>query len=213
MIKHLLNNNSLPHLFFYGMTGTFKTTTITSIVNYIYGKSNSTHVLKLTASDGRGINSVRDEIKCFAEKTIILNNDLQLIILDDIGSMTYDAQSALRRIIEIYSSNVRFCLLCNNKCKLIQAIKSRCLMIKFKLPTNHEIKQVLTYILITENKIEYSNIIDDIVYISSNALRKAINTLQVVTYHHNITSELCYYLTGFSSIQNIALIYLFYRTL
>ena len=57
-------------------------------------------VMKLDASDDRGINSVRDEIKGFAEKMTINNKGIKLIILDEADSMTFDAQFALRRIIE-----------------------------------------------------------------------------------------------------------------
>ena len=75
-------------------------------------------VMKLDASDDRGINSVRDEIKGFAEKMTINNKGIKLIILDEADSMTFDAQFALRRIIEKYSKTTRFCLICNYDNKL-----------------------------------------------------------------------------------------------
>ena len=54
--------------------------------------------MKLDASDD-GINSVREEIKGFAEKITIFNKGIKLIILDEADSMTFDAQFALRRIV------------------------------------------------------------------------------------------------------------------
>lgn len=207
LIKKLLDNKSLPHLIFYGKICTFKSTTVTSIVNYIYGKPTSMNMLKLTASDDRGINSVREEIKCFAEKINILDNVLQLIVLDDIDSMTYDAQSALRRIIEIYSNNVRFCLLCNNKCKIIHAIKARCLMIKFKLPSTESIHNILNNILIKEKKEKYKKILNDIIFISDNDLRRSINNLQLCTYNSSISSKFCYNLNGYPSINTMKKIF------
>ena len=60
ILKNLLKNKSLPHLLFHGNSGVGKTSTISAIVDYIYGKNKAFMVMKLDASDDRGINSVRD---------------------------------------------------------------------------------------------------------------------------------------------------------
>ncbi len=49
----------------------------------------------------------------------------QLIILDEADSMTNDAQNALRRIMEKFTENVRFCLIGNYLSKIIPALQSR----------------------------------------------------------------------------------------
>ena len=75
-LKDMIRNGSFPHLIFYGISGTGKTSTILSICRELYGKKKTLMVMKLDASDDRGINSVRDEIKGFAEK---MKNLLQKI--------------------------------------------------------------------------------------------------------------------------------------
>ena len=101
-IKKLIKAEVLPHLLFYGPSGTGKTSTIMAIANELYGNNIRLMVMKLDASDDRGINSVRTEIKGFADRTNMFINGVKLIILDEADSMTVDAQFALRRIIEKY---------------------------------------------------------------------------------------------------------------
>ena len=109
ILENMLNDNSLPHLLFYGISGTGKTSTITSLAKKLYKNNVNLMVMKLDASDDRGINTVREEIKGFAEKKSMFQKGVKLIILDEADSMTFDAQFALRRIIEKYSDLTRFC--------------------------------------------------------------------------------------------------------
>ena len=85
----------------------------------------------MNASDDRGINIVRDEIVSFAQSKTLHNDPkakitFKLVILDEADAMTKDAQNALRRVIEKYTDNVRFCIICNYLSKIIPALQSRC---------------------------------------------------------------------------------------
>lgn len=193
ILKNLLKNKSLPHLLFHGNSGVGKTSTISAIVDYIYGKNKAFMVMKLDASDDRGINSVRDEIKGFAEKMTIFNKGIKLIILDEADSMTFDAQFALRRIIEKYSDNTRFCLICNYENKIIKPIKSRCVNIRFYPVKNEIIIQKLKSICENENIKYTSNGLHTISRISNGDMRKAINILQsLYSQKKTIKSSVCY---------------------
>ena len=203
-IKCLLDNKSLPHLLFYGPPGTGKTSTIMSIANYIYGDKVKLMVMKLDASDDRGINSVREEIKGFAEKSNIFVSGLQLIILDEADSMTFDAQFALRRIIEIYSSTIRFCLICNYENKIIPAIRARCANFRYNNIDNENIAIMLRKIINNENLTYNEDVVNGIINIAKGDLRQAINILQIVyTYNKNITYEECYNILGLPTSNTI----------
>jgi replication factor C subunit 3/5 len=211
ILNRMISNNSLPHLLFHGKSGTGKTSTILSIANKLYGKNKTFMVIKLDASDDRGINTVREEIKGFADKLTPFNNSIKLIILDEADSMTYDAQFALRRIIEKYSDNTRFCLICNYENKIIPAIKSRCVNIRFYPIDYNTIINRLNYICQVE-KIEYdTESIQAISTISNGDLRKAINMLQSINMSNTkISVDLCYNMAG---IPKPALIHQIYNIL
>jgi replication factor C subunit 3/5 len=164
-IKKLLIGGSLPHLLFYGLPGTGKTSTIMALAREIYGNNIRLMVMKLDASDDRGINSVREEIKGFAEKSNMFHKGVRLIILDEADAMTFDAQFALRRIIEKYSSTIRFCLICNYENKIIPAIRSRCANFRFSNIKDEHIIIKLKNIIFKEN-IKC----DDIITMCNNAI-------------------------------------------
>ncbi len=74
---------------------------------------------------------MREQIKQFAETRTLFSKGYKLIVLDEADMMTQAAQSALRRVIEQYTKNVRFCIICNYVNKIIPAIQSRCTKFRF----------------------------------------------------------------------------------
>lgn len=201
-LTKIFNGGSFPHLLFYGGSGSGKTSTIMAVLNDYFGIKKKLMVMRLDASDDRGINSVREEIKGFAEKRNYFNKGIKVIILDEADSMTFDAQFALRRIIEKYSSSTRFCLICNYDNKIIPAIKSRCAEFKFN-PIKPEImKKQLEYIAKSE-KLSYTDSTMDIISnISKGDMRKAINLMQSacinkVDGESYIKENLCYDVAGY----------------
>ena len=128
-IQRFVEHNRLPHLLLYGPPGTGKTSTILALARQIYGTKNMRQmVLELNASDDRGIDVVREQIKTFASTKQIFSSSTQggpqklsgfkLIVLDEADAMTSTAQMALRRIMEKYTANTRFCIIANYTHKL-----------------------------------------------------------------------------------------------
>lgn len=126
-----IETKNVPHCLFYGPPGTGKTSTVIACARQMYGSKYKSMILELNASDDRGIDVVREQIKTFASTKTIFNLGVKLIILDEADSMTNIAQAALRRIIEQYSKNVRFFIICNYVSKILPAIQSRCTRFRF----------------------------------------------------------------------------------
>jgi hypothetical protein len=81
----------------------------------------------VNCSHGKGIKFIRDELKFFAKTNIQINANIvfKTIVLLNAEYLTIDAQSALRRFIELLSYNTRFFIIVENKHKLLNPILSR----------------------------------------------------------------------------------------
>lgn len=204
VLTAMLNNGSLPHLLFHGTSGTGKTSLILALARQLYGNNINLMVMKLDASDDRGINAVREEIKGFAERKNMFCSGVKLIILDEADSMTFDAQFALRKIIEKYSVSTRFCLICNYENKIIPAIRARCANFRFNpIPIEKSIL-ILEKICKNENLNYTTDSIKIISSLCNGDLRKSINLLQSVSMKSkNITNDSCYESAGLPSRKEI----------
>ena len=197
ILNTYLNKRNLPHLLFYGPPGTGKTSVIIAYAKELYKDSYPFMVMELNASDERGIEVVRSRIKQFVMSDNVFfkgekkEDIFKLVILDETDAMTQDAQAILRNIVEKYTNNARFCLICNYIKKINPALQSRCTSFKFSPISKNEIKNRLN-IICEKEKINYENNGLDIIINKSNGdLRKALNILQTVSmsYDKNINKK------------------------
>jgi len=182
-INHFIEKKNFPNLLFYGPSGTGKTSTIIAMAREIYKEKYNLMVLELNASDNRNIQVVRKIIKEFASCKTLFNSGYKLIILDEVDSMTNDAQFCLRRIMETYCENVRFCFICNFVGKIIPAIQSRCSKFKFSNLKNEQIATRLDSIMKEENIVVNKKILDVIMVYCNGDMRKILNYIQLFKYH------------------------------
>ena len=141
-------------------------------------------VLELNASDERGIAVVRDKIKSFARAAVSAPNPdypsppFKIVILDEADSMTQDAQSALRRIMEQYSRITRFCLICNYVSRIIDPVTSRCSKFRFKPLDASSAEARLQYIAQAEGLRISPEVLSMLIHTSDGDMRRSITYLQ-----------------------------------
>lgn len=178
-IENFIKKGRLPHLLFYGPPGTGKTSTILAIAKLIYGPTAwRSHVLELNASDDRGIDVVREQIKGFAMTRVLFSKGFKLIILDEADMMTQAAQGALRRVIEQYTKNVRFCILCNYVNKITPAIQSRCTKFRFSPLPEKEVEKKVDQVVDREGVKITPDGKEALLKLSKGDMRRALNILQ-----------------------------------
>ena len=122
-----IEKNRVPHIIFHGPYGSGKKTIVRNFLKKIYRNEESNlkdYVMYVDCAQGKGIKFVRDDIKFFA-KTNIKNNIFKSIVFLNTDKLTMDAQSALRRCIELFSHSTRFFIILEDKYKLLKPISSR----------------------------------------------------------------------------------------
>lgn len=143
-VKIFLENKDIPHLLFYGIQGTGKTTISKIIVSHI----DCDHIY-VNASDETSVENVRTKIKRFASTAGF--NDLKVVILDEADYLSPNAQAALRNLMETFSKTTRFILTCNYLEKIIKPIYSRCQSFEVVPPDKKTIAKHVAGILTKEN--------------------------------------------------------------
>ena len=133
-IKEKLNYfheiHKIPNILFHGPTGSGKRSIVNEFIHKIYDNDREkikSFVMYVNCSHGKGIKFIREELKFFAKTHINSNggNNFKSILLLNADKLTMDAQSALRRCIELFSHNTRFFIVAEDKYNLMKPILSR----------------------------------------------------------------------------------------
>ena len=190
-VQSLTKSLNIPHLLFAGPAGTGKSTLALIVVKELFGVHWKEDYLELNASDERGIDIVRQKVKDFARTKALGNVPFKVIFLDEADALTKEAQQALRRTMENYTSTCRFILSCNYSSKIIDPIQSRCAVFRFKLLEKKDIEKRVKIIAEKENLEITEETIEALYETSEGDCRRVINLLQAsASISPTITSEL-----------------------
>lgn len=129
-LKYFYKMHKIPNIIFHGSSGCGKRTIVNDFINIIYNNDKEkikSYVMYVNCAHGKGIKFIREELKFFAKTHIHSNGGdiFKSIVLLNADKLTIDAQSALRRCIELFSHTTRFFIIVEDKYKLLKPILSR----------------------------------------------------------------------------------------
>ena len=180
-VQNLTKAMNIPHMLFAGPAGTGKSTLALIVVKDLFGANWRDNYLELNASDERGIDVVRQKVKDFARTKALGNIPFKIIFLDEADALTKEAQQALRRTMENYTSTCRFIMSCNYSSKIIDPIQSRCVIFRFKLLEKKDIERRVKYIAEKEGLEISPKTIETLYEVSEGDFRRVINLLQAAS--------------------------------
>lgn len=218
-LDSFLRSDHIPNLILCGPNGCGKTTIAKILVKEYLGANHGQYNMEIIGSIYRGKNVVSEKndkkktsdsmsdgpniVNFIRKKNFLTDGKCRIVTIYDFDCMTNEAQMALRRIIEIYSQKVRFIFICNNLNKIIEAIQSRTLILKFhQIPIEDTIERIK--FIANEKKIVMRNEIYEAIGIISNGdIKQAINYLQVFANSDKKQIENFYNIFNIPSIKNI----------
>ncbi|RIA98152.1 P-loop containing nucleoside triphosphate hydrolase protein [Glomus cerebriforme] len=231
-LKILASSEDFPHLLVYGPSGAGKKTRISCLLRELFGEGVQklkTDIQTFTNSSSRKIDItvvsskyhleitpnevgfsdrlvVQEFLKDVAQTKQVdlsIKHDFKVVIIHEADLLTRESQAALRRTMELYMSNVRLILCCKSPSKIIDPIRSRCLLIRVPAPTIDEIITILINIAKKTNvnlPLKVAKLIADQ---SNRDLRKAILSFESLYMEYDVLKDnIRYRFTDWEEIIN-----------
>ena len=180
-MKNIIQGNNFPNLLLYGPPGTGKTTTIINLISDYQKENNQVNkelIIHLNASDERGIDIIRNHISQFVNSKTLFNKGTKFVILDEVDSMTKNAQYALKYLLQGFNQDVRFCLICNYISRIDESLQNEFLRLRFNQLPKNRIFKFLSHIKECE-KLSFSKTeIESIQCLYKSDIRSMINYMQ-----------------------------------
>lgn len=183
-IEQMVANRSIPNIIITGASGVGKTCTIHCLARKLLGPYYGTRMLEISASSDRGTKAIQESVTTFCKQKLdIRKEDMdrvthhKIIIVDEADNMNAKSQQVINNMMEQYP-NTRFAFTTNTSADIIEAIQSRCVIMRYQ-PVEPSLMTTRLQYICNREKINYSDKgLETLVLISQGDLRMAINMLQ-----------------------------------
>lgn len=211
ILKKMSEDESIPHLIFYGPEGSGKKTIVNKFLSLIYdetvnktndsvykvsGSGNTTtevvikqsnyHIIIEPNNNNFDKYLVQDVVKEYAKKVPLnvfgKNKTFKMVFINNIDNMSYYAQTSLRRTMEKFSGNCRFIMLCRSLSRVIDPLRSRCYCFRIKAPTNDQMFELLVHTHAKESVKMLSKDYNEIILRANGNIKKALWLIQMKKY-------------------------------
>jgi len=208
-LKELLEGDDFPHILFYGTSGAGKRTLAHCLLRELFGSRvdkmrgeirefekgksskvectviSSSYHIEVTPSEAGNNDKivVQKLIKEVAGSHIVMTENqkkFKVIIINEMDYLSKDAQAGLRRTMEKYMGNCRILMNCQCISKVIEPLKSRCLLVRVPAPSYEEVENVCKKIMTHESATVSKEKLREIALKSKRNMRRAIMMLQVI---------------------------------
>ena len=129
----VVKTKKLQNMILTGSSGVGKTSTIRALA-----KELNCDYMEINGSDERSIDTIRNKVKTYSTSVSLSNKSKKILLIDEADNLTYDAQLALRGVIERAQKNCTFVYTCNYKNRIFEPLHSRTVTIDFTIPSKEK---------------------------------------------------------------------------
>jgi replication factor C small subunit len=195
-LKAMVKKGDIQHMILSGPPGVGKTTSAIVLAKEVFGSVWTQNFMELNASDDRKLSVIQGKVKEFARSRPI-DAPFKIILFDEADSLTQEAQQALRRMMEEYSSTCRFVFSVNYQSNIIEPLQSRCAILRFQPLSMEAVFSFIDKVAKSEGLTVDKTAKEALEYVSKGDLRALINVLQSLSnISKKISSEVVYTSAG-----------------